>query len=165
MNLWFPALVLATAIGIGIGSAHSLLPMPDQPGTLTREKRSSLPLPATPANNSASTAVRSPALATTMIVKTSRKPVPLLRDGPPSWLDPDDDARNSADVNGADVNGATEAGRIANEAAARAAIEADGYTGVRAVNRQSGGAWSAHAQRGPTVVSVRVDANGSVSTD
>ena len=48
---------------------------------------------------------------------------------------------------------------------ARAAIEADGYKKVRAINKAADGTWRARALRGTTEVALRVDATGSVSAD
>jgi hypothetical protein len=49
------------------------------------------------------------------------------------------------------------------EAAAKAAIEADGYKGVRALARGSDGVWKASALRGQTEVLLSVGPTGSVS--
>jgi hypothetical protein len=49
------------------------------------------------------------------------------------------------------------------EAAAKAAIEADGYRSVRALARGSGGVWKASALRGQTEVLLSVSPTGSVS--
>jgi len=51
------------------------------------------------------------------------------------------------------------------EAAARAAIEADGYKGARGLTRGSDGSWSGRALRGRTEVAIRVSPDGSVSAD
>jgi len=50
-------------------------------------------------------------------------------------------------------------------AAAKAAIEADGYTGVRALARGSDGVWKASALRGETEVLLSVGPTGSVSAN
>ena len=51
------------------------------------------------------------------------------------------------------------------EAAAKAAIEADGYKGVRALARGSDGVWKASALRGQTEVQLSVGLTGSVSAN
>jgi len=51
------------------------------------------------------------------------------------------------------------------EAAAKAAIEADGYKGVRALARGSDGVWKASALRGQTEVLLSVGPTGSVSAN
>ncbi len=48
---------------------------------------------------------------------------------------------------------------------ARAAIEADGYKKVRAMNKAADGTWRARALRGATEVALRVDSTGNVSAD
>lgn len=56
-------------------------------------------------------------------------------------------------------------GDIASENAARAAIEADGYKGVKVLRKGANGVWHASALRGATTVMLTVDASGSVSAD
>ena len=51
------------------------------------------------------------------------------------------------------------------QSAAKAAIEADGYKGVKVLNKGENGIWHATALRGRTTVSLTVDASGSVSAD
>ena len=51
------------------------------------------------------------------------------------------------------------------ETAAKAAIEADGYKGVRVLARRSDGAWKASALRGQTEVLLSVGPTGSVSAN
>ena len=46
---------------------------------------------------------------------------------------------------------------------AKAAIEQDGYKGVRSITKGPNGSWRATAMRGTTEVILRVDANGNVS--
>jgi hypothetical protein len=50
------------------------------------------------------------------------------------------------------------------EAAARKAIEADGYKGVEVLRKGDNGVWHAKALRGRTVVQLVVDSRGMVST-
>ena len=51
------------------------------------------------------------------------------------------------------------------ESAAKAAIEGDGYKGVRILQRAADGGWRARALRGTIEVSLSVDLRGSVSAD
>jgi hypothetical protein len=51
------------------------------------------------------------------------------------------------------------------ESAAKAAIEADGYKGVRILQRAEDGGWRARALRGTIEVGLSVDLRGSVSAD
>jgi hypothetical protein len=53
----------------------------------------------------------------------------------------------------------------AGEKAARAAIEADGYKGVKVLRKGANGVWHASALRGKTTVMLTVDASGGVSAD
>jgi hypothetical protein len=55
--------------------------------------------------------------------------------------------------------------RGTSEAAARAAIEADGYKKVRIVGKAADGTWQARAFRGATEVALRVDAQGNMTGD
>ncbi len=50
-------------------------------------------------------------------------------------------------------------------AAARARIEADGYSNVQGLNRGADGKWRGQATRGGARVGIVVDANGSVTTE
>lgn len=52
-----------------------------------------------------------------------------------------------------------------NEKAAKAAIEADGYKGVKVLRKGVNGVWHASALRGSATVMLTVDASGSVSAD
>lgn len=51
------------------------------------------------------------------------------------------------------------------ESAAKAAVEADGYKGVKVLRKGVNGIWHARALRGTTEVSVTVDAQGHVALD
>lgn len=51
------------------------------------------------------------------------------------------------------------------KAAARAAIEADGYKGVKVLRKGANGVWHASALRGKTTVMLTVDSSGNVSAD
>jgi hypothetical protein len=57
------------------------------------------------------------------------------------------------------------AGDTAGQNAARAAIEADGYKGVKVLRKGANGVWHASALRGKTTVMLTVDASGSVTAD
>lgn len=52
-----------------------------------------------------------------------------------------------------------------NEKAAKAAIEADGYKGVKVLRKGANGVWHASGLRGGTTVMLTVDAGGGVSAD
>src|SRR5262245_54777641 len=51
------------------------------------------------------------------------------------------------------------------ENSAKAAIEADGYKGVKVLRKAADGRWYAEAMRGNTKVLLTVDANGSVAAE
>lgn len=55
--------------------------------------------------------------------------------------------------------------KIASEADARKAIEAEGFTGVSGLRKDDAGLWVGRAMRGTSNVAVRVDARGNVSAD
>jgi hypothetical protein len=55
--------------------------------------------------------------------------------------------------------------RAGSQAAAKAAIETDGYRQVSDLAQGSDGTWYGKAMRGNTQVSVRVDARGNVSAE
>ena len=52
--------------------------------------------------------------------------------------------------------------RISSEAAAKAALESDGYKSIGSLRIGADGKWSGSAMRGDKQVSVSVDANGNV---
>jgi hypothetical protein len=103
-------------------------------------------------------------------VETRQAPVPLLmKSRPAANLPVPDDklaaARSAADRSAADREAAAAGDDGAGERAARAAIEADGYKGVKVLRKGSNGVWHATALRGTTPVQLTVDASGSVSAD
>jgi len=89
-------------------------------------------------------------------LETRRLPVPLLaaqRATAPQSVYPDAALPND-----------TILGKMT-ESAAKAAIEADGYKGVRILQRAADGGWRARALRGTIEVGLSVDLRGSVSGD
>jgi hypothetical protein len=104
-------------------------------------------------------------------VEARQAPVPFqLKPRPPVNLPPvadkDKDKATEAKASGqaSDKPGETSADP-AGENAARAAIEADGYKGVKVLRKGVNGVWHASAMRGKTTVMLTVDASGSVSAD
>ena len=102
-------------------------------------------------------------------VETRQAPVPFqLKPRPPVNLPPvaDKDKATEAKATGqaGDKPGETSADP-AGENAARAAIEADGYKGVKVLRKGANGVWHASALRGKTTVMLTVDASGGVSAD
>jgi hypothetical protein len=102
-------------------------------------------------------------------VEARQAPVPFqLKPRPPVNLPPvaDKDKATEAKASGqsGDKPGETSSDP-AGENAARAAIEADGYKGVKVLRKGVNGVWHASALRGKTTVMLTVDANGSVTAD
>jgi hypothetical protein len=143
--------------------------------TAVPEKSAPAPAPAVPV---ATPANRKGAPAPTVqkaSVETRQAPVPFqLKPRPPVNLPPvadkdkdkDKDKSTEAKAVGqsADKPGETSSDP-AGENAARAAIEADGYKGVKVLRKGANGVWHASALRGKTTVMLTVDGNGSVSAD
>jgi hypothetical protein len=103
-------------------------------------------------------------------VEARQPPVPYqMKPRPPVNLPPvaDKDKATEAKASGksGDKPEEASAGDAAGENAARAAIEADGYKGVKVLRKGANGVWHASALRGKTTVMLTVDASGSVSAD
>ena len=103
-------------------------------------------------------------------VEARQAPVPYqMKPRPPVNLPPvaDKDKATEAKASGKPGDKPEEAstGDAAGESAARAAIEADGYKGVKVLRTGSHGVWHASALRGKTTVMLTVDGSGSVSAD
>jgi hypothetical protein len=102
-------------------------------------------------------------------VETRQAPVPFQpKPRPPVNLPPvaekDKAAEAKATGQSGDKLGETSPDP-AGENAARAAIEADGYKGVKVLRKGANGVWHASALRGKTTVMLTVDASGGVSAD
>jgi hypothetical protein len=118
---------------------------------------SALPMPARGAGGSPSAAAPSPHARAR---EARQAPVPVLLATRPPYVPAVE--REAA----ADRNAAKEESKESTEgAAAKAAIEADGYKGVRGLARAGNGTWRARALRGTTEIQVSVDAQGRVSAD
>ena len=89
-------------------------------------------------------------------------PVPLVMKARPTIETPVFDA----DAVGPEVPALAKAGDApAENSAAKAAIEADGYRNAKVVRQGENGIWYAKAMRGTTEVSLTVDATGRVSLE
>jgi hypothetical protein len=101
------------------------------------------------------------------LVEPQQAPVPFrMKPRPPVNLPPGADKATEAKA--ADKPGETPtdpAADKAGESAVRAAIEADGYKGVKVLRKGANGVWHASAMRGKTAVMLTVDAGGNVSAD
>ena len=98
-------------------------------------------------------------------VEAPKAPVPLQAKPRPSLNLPATEAKaTEAKPDEAAQEAAASSGGL-NEAAAKAAIEADGYKGVRILRKDVNGVWRATGMRGQTVVLLMVDSSGSVSAE
>ena len=99
-------------------------------------------------------------------VEVRQAPVPLLmKPRPPieqTAVDADA-AQPEVLAKTSDVSG--ESAVKAGESAAKAAIEADGYKGVKVLRQGANGIWYARAMRGSTEVPLTVNAAGHVSLE
>jgi hypothetical protein len=152
-------LILAVvAIAAGVASAHVFGPSRPLPRIDTK---------AQPETEAQAEVRVQPAILPSSITKsrggrsagleTRRLPVPILlatqEVTTPQSVNPDDALPND-----------TVLGEMT-ESAAKAAIEADGYKGVRILQRAADGGWRAQALRGTIEVGLSVDLRGSVSAD
>jgi hypothetical protein len=99
-------------------------------------------------------------------VEVRQAPVPLLMKPRPPIERPAVDAdavKPEVLAKTSDVSG--ESAAKSGESAAKAAIEADGYKGVKVLRQGVNGIWYARAMRGPTEVPLTVDAAGRVSLE
>lgn len=105
-------------------------------------------------------------------VEVRQAPVPMqVKPRPPVHLPAADiteayakgEAGTPAKAN-ASTSAPSETGDQPGQAAARSAIEADGYRGVQVLTKGENGVWHAKAIRGRTEVRLVVDSRGSVTT-
>jgi hypothetical protein len=154
MKFRFLALgLLATTASVA--GAHVFMPLPERSGALARSTEQSRPPPmALPTHASAL-----PARSATSL-DAGRPPVPVLFSHRRAFVPANEAASplSSLAANTAPPGSMT-------EAAAKAAIEADGYKAVRALARGSDGVWKASALRGETEVLLSVGPTGSVSAN
>ena len=152
MKFRFLALgLLATTASVA--SAHVFMPLPERTGALARSTEQSQPM-ALPTKVSALPARSAPSLDAT------RPPVPVVSAHRRAFV-PANEAASTPSPSAA----ATAPPGTMSEAAAKAAIEADGYKGVRALARGSDGVWKASALRGQTEVLLSIGPTGSVSAN
>jgi len=145
------ALVMTTA-----GVASAFAPVPQESAARPPARELALPIPA-----------KQPAIlpvAPEPVVKKAsfevrQAPVPLLMKARP----PIEQKTFDADAVGPEVPAKTSDG--SGESAAKAAIEADGYKGVKVLRQGANGIWYAKAMRGSTEVPVTVDAAGRVALE
>ena len=90
-------------------------------------------------------------------VEVRQAPVPLLMKPRPPI------ERPAVDADAVKPEVLAKTSDVSGESAAKAAIEADGYKGVKVLRQGVNGIWYARAMRGPTEVPLTVDATGRVS--
>ena len=145
--------LLATTASVA--AAHALLmPLPERTGALARSTEQSRPTRiALPTHASTLPAPSPPSLDAT------RPPVPVFLSQRRPFVPASEAASTSPSA------AATAPPGTVSEAAAKAAIEADGYKGVGALARGSDGVWKATALRGQTEVQLSVGPTGRVSAN
>jgi hypothetical protein len=154
MKFSFLALgLLATTASVA--SAHVFMPLPETTGALARSpEQAGPPLTALP------TKVWVLPARSASSLDATRPPVPVVFSPRRSFV-PANDAASAPSPSGA----AAMQPVAMTEAAAKAAIEADGYKGVRALARGSDGVWKASALRGEAEVQLSVGPTGRVSAN
>jgi hypothetical protein len=97
-------------------------------------------------------------------IKTLQAPVPLLLGKHDQYFD----VSSVPDTAATTVLGSSDSQQVtatAEDAAAKASIQMDGYRNVRALVRAPDGSWHGRAMRGGTEIAVSVDSTGNVSQD
>ena len=154
MKFRFLALGLMVTLA-GVASAQAFKPLSEKPRALPRSTERSQP-PTTTLLSQASTQIA----RSTVVADATRSPVPVHLSTRRPFVPPAEAAGTSS-LPSAD----TPPPRNVTELAAKAAIEADGYKGVRALARGPDGTWKASAWRGQTEVLLSVDPTGTVSAN
>ena len=163
------SIILSTLVVVGAGialvnvlpAAHSSTassePAQPEPVSVASLAAAPTPAPATPAGQTL--------LVQKASLDTRQAPVPLLMKPRPAVALPPADAASPADAKTEEAKPGEPVVDASAQSAAKAAIEADGYKGVKVLNKGENGIWHATALRGRTTVSLMVDASGSVSAD
>jgi hypothetical protein len=155
-------LVLALTIGTaGVISAFAFAPAPQASAPRAVQRVTPPAPPVAPSLPATVTIAAAPAPAVKKAsVEARQAPVPLLMKARPPVAETavaiTDPAVPETPAKATDESG---------EAAAKAAIEADGYKGVRVQRKGVNGTWHARALRGTTEVLLTVDAQGYVAVD
>jgi hypothetical protein len=106
--------------------------------------------------------VAPPILGASSSLEVHRPPVPLVRTVRPL---PVKEPASEVVVPDAEATAQDKAQDDADQKAAKAAVEADGYKRVSVLGRSGNGTWRATAYRGTTSVKLTVDGTGRVSLD
>ncbi|HEX9328171.1 MAG TPA: hypothetical protein VF915_16715 [Reyranella sp.] len=155
--------------GVVLPSAQSATDAPRMVTTTVTEKAGTAPAPAVSIATPASPKHAPAPTVQKASVEARQAPVPFqLKPRPPVNLPPavaDKAGEAKATDKPAETPSDPAVGDAAGENSARAAIEADGYKGVKVLRKGANGVWHASALRGKTTVMLTVDASGSVSAD
>jgi hypothetical protein len=99
-------------------------------------------------------------------LEARQAPVPLqVKPRPPANVSTVEAKAADKPADGATAEQAVPGGDASGENAAKTAIEADGYKGVKVLRKGVNGVWHATALRGKTTVMLTVDASGGVTAD
>ncbi len=154
-------LILALAMTVaGVASAAVFTPARNP---APRVSSPGLALAARPAAEPRTASVAPPAVTRKPSIEVRQAPVPLLMKPRPP-VDLPNAAADAAAVAEPTAKVADEGEKLA-ESSAKAAIEADGYKGVRVLRQGAGGLWYARALRGSAEVMLTVDGQGRVTAD
>jgi hypothetical protein len=104
------------------------------------------------------TATPTPPAKPAVTISAARPPVPLLVSPRNTYVAPTPEQAKAAETSVVEK-------AAPSDAAAKAAIEADGYKRVTGLAKGPDGKWRGRALRGTTEVAVSVDTTGSVSAD
>ena len=153
-------LVLALVMSVA-GVASAFAPLPQDSTARPPARDLAMPVAAKPSEPSPLAPAPEPAVKKASF-EIKQAPVPLLMRARPTIETPVFDA----DAVGPEVPVlAKSADTTADNGAAKAAIEADGYRNAKVVRQGENGIWYAKAMRGTTEVSLIVDAGGRVSLE
>lgn len=168
------ATFLVTAAGVASANLLTTTTTPHNPAPQMPQAQPAIPavskVPRAEAKPSASPSILGKAASTRAptvqqaALEPRQKPVPLqMKPRPPVNVPAAEASATEAKPGEAPTDPASSDGF--NEKAAKAAIEADGYKGVKVLRKGANGAWHASGLRGGTTVMLTVDASGSVSAD
>ena len=152
-------ILLALATGPGAALAQGF---PQNPGMSPTQERLLNPIPLPVPGLAPSPPV--PMIVSPAPVVSTPPPLTAFPSGSGPAVDPIDRRMRTPTVPDFTAQGRSPAGTDS-EAAARAAIEADGYRRVTGLKKTFDGLWHGKALRGQTEIGVSVDARGNVSAE
>jgi hypothetical protein len=153
-------LVLALVMSVA-GVASAFAPVPQDPTARPAARELAMPVAAKQPEAAPAAPAPEPVVKKASF-EIRQAPVPLLMKARPT-IEP---SVFDADAVGPEVPALAKTGDApADNSAAKAAIEADGYRNAKVVRQGENGIWYAKAMRGTTEVSLTVDATGRVSLE